>query len=285
MTPPLVVRARRLLHRLRSQTAATPHAAAQNGRAPQSLDWPALAERHVGSLLVQLKVDCVLDVGAHQGSFAEMIRRAGWTGPIISFEPQSTCRRVLARRSAHDPAWSILGVALSDREGTARLTLRASSTVTSLHEPRLESQITEEPGFREKFDVVGHENVPMRRLDTVLDELPGPRPQRIYLKIDTQGHDEAVMAGAAAIWPRVVALQVELTQDPLYHATSHAVSVMQALRRSGFDLNATFPVFRDPGSQAMLEFDGIFVRRGGHGAEPTPSELAAIWTPSTDSVS
>jgi FkbM family methyltransferase len=285
VTLPLVVRVRRLALRLRRPSRSVSAVEGEDARRPAAPDWPAFAERHIGQLLTQLKVDCVLDVGANQGGFAEMIRRAGWGGRIMSFEPQTACRTVLSRRAAHDPAWSIHGAALGDEEGTVRLTLRAASTVTSLHEPRLESAITDEPGFREKFDVVGYEDVPVRRLDTLLDELldelSGERPERIYLKIDTQGHDEAVIAGSAEIFSRVVALQVELTQDPLYHATSHAATVMEELHRSGFDLNATFPVFRDPHSQAMLEFDGVFVRSARRGPRLTPTELAAIWKPAS----
>jgi FkbM family methyltransferase len=228
----------------------------------QKAYWEWMAERHLGLLLKQLEVDCVLDVGANVGNFAAMIRRAGWCGPIISFEPQTSCRELLEARAALDPTWSVLPVALSDREGTVRLTLRASSTFTSLNEPRFDSVLAAKPGFREKLEVVGHEDVPLRRLDTLLNELSGSRPERIFLKIDTQGHDEAVIAGASSILHRVIALQLELTQDPLYQSTSHCVDVMSLLHRSGFSLNATFPVTRDAQNQAMLEFDGLFVRSG-----------------------
>jgi FkbM family methyltransferase len=220
-----------------------------------------MAERHLGLLLQHLDVDCVLDVGAHYGEFANVIRGTGWSGRLISFEPQSSCRKELERQAALDPAWSVLPIALSDQEGMVRLALRAASTFTSLNEHRPESMITAVPGIKEMLDVVGYEEIQRRRLDTLLDEVPGPRPERIFLKIDTQGHDEAVITGATGVLHRIVALQLELTQDPLYHSTSNYINVIQTLDRLGFAFNATFPVVKDPRSLAMLEFDGIFVRR------------------------
>lgn len=262
---PFLTRARRFMRRLsrfleRAGADTVLLDTAEEEQIRQKAYWQWIAERHLGLLLQQLKVDCVLDVGANRGDFAVMIRRAGWRGPIISFEPQTSCRKVLERRAALDPTWSVFPVALSDREGTVRLTLRASSTFTSLNEPCFDSPIAGEPGIREKLDVVGHEDVPLRRLDTLLDELPGSRPKRIFLKIDTQGHDEAVVRGASSIFHRLIALQLELSQAPLYQSTSHCLDVMRLLHHSGFSLNATFPVFRNPQNQAMLEFDGIFVR-------------------------
>jgi FkbM family methyltransferase len=273
------IRVKRFLRRLGPSGKSVQLSAEEEERIRQKVSWPWMAERHLGLLLRELEVDCVLDVGANHGGFAEMIRRAGWSGPLISFEPQSSCCKVLKRLAAGDPAWSIHPIALSDHEGTVRLTLRASSTFTSLNEPRFDSKIVAEKEMKEKLDVLGFEDVPVRRLDAVLDELPGKRPERIFLKIDTQGHDEAVLAGASGIVDRVIGLQVELTQDPLYHSTSHYLDVLQAFRRCGFDLSATFPVFRDPESQATLEFDGVLVRNTASPNKLTRADFETIWSP------
>lgn len=231
--------------------------------------WRWMTERHLGELLVRLQCDCIVDAGANVGGFGAMTRRAGWTGPILSFEPQSSCQPALAVAAHGDRDWQLFAMALSDHDGTVEIALRSSTALTSLQAPRLTSRITAEPGFLEQLDHVGSETVPMRRLDAVMAEMPAGQPERIYLKIDTQGHDAVVLKGASGIMSRVVALQLELSQDPLYEGTPLAAEVMESVRRMGFALNAIFPVFRDPASQALLEFDGIFVRDLWHqGAAP-----------------
>ena len=42
-----------------------------------------------GVLLPFLAVDCVFDVGAHVGEYSTSLRRAGYSGDIVSFEPVS----------------------------------------------------------------------------------------------------------------------------------------------------------------------------------------------------
>jgi FkbM family methyltransferase len=222
--------------------------------------WTFLAERHRALLLDRLKIDCVVDVGANLGSFALGLRHGGWRGAIHSFEPQSSCVSTLNRLATGDSHWAIYPVALSDVEGTARMDLRASSELTSLQVPRLDSRIASLSGFAELLAVIGHEDIAIRRLDAVLSELPDRGGKRLFLKIDAQGHDEAVLAGAASVLDRIVAIQLELTQDALYEGTANYLDVARQLAQNGYILNAVFPVARDPSGQALLEFDGIFVR-------------------------
>lgn len=235
--------------------------------------WQWLGARHVGQLLDHLAIDCVLDVGANDGDFAGLVRAGGWNGRIVSFEPQSSCRAALDQLASGDPGWSIHSVALSDHDGTATLTLRAASQLTSLNQPRLDSRTAKSSRVKDFLSAVGTEEIIVRRLDSIFGELEGGPIQRAYLKIDTQGHDELVLAGAAGILDRVGAIQLELTQEPLYHSTSHYLAIAERLEALGFGLNAVFPVLFDADSRALLEFDGLFVRvdrsRTGSPNDPT----------------
>ena len=51
----------------------------------------SLPGAHLGRYLMALfehqAIDCVLDVGAHWGEYGEFLRRQGYRGRIVSFEP------------------------------------------------------------------------------------------------------------------------------------------------------------------------------------------------------
>jgi len=63
---------------------------------------PNTIEGHLHRLLPSLNVNCVIDVGAHHGEFARLVRQVGYRGRIVSFEPVSTNFAVLQRARRGD---------------------------------------------------------------------------------------------------------------------------------------------------------------------------------------
>src|ERR1700684_3368754 len=66
----------------------------------------AVSERQVlGGLLSKLRIDCVIDAGANEGQYARLIRRLGFTGLILSFEPNFDVFQKMEHSFAGDHAW------------------------------------------------------------------------------------------------------------------------------------------------------------------------------------
>src|SRR4249919_3716648 len=63
-------------------------------------------------ILESLKIDLVLDVGAHIGGYGLELRSNGYSGRIVSFEPLSETYKELASVAKRDPAWDCHQVAL-----------------------------------------------------------------------------------------------------------------------------------------------------------------------------
>src|SRR5438874_74602 len=83
---------------------------------PQSSSEAAIAK-----MLTHHRIDTVMDIGANEGQYARLLREAGYTGRIISFEPLTRAHEQLLRASACDPLWTVAPrMAIGNREGVVR---------------------------------------------------------------------------------------------------------------------------------------------------------------------
>src|SRR5260370_969694 len=90
---------------------------------PQKSHEAALAR-----LLAAREIDTVLDIGGNEGQYATMVRRAGFRGKIISFEPLAEAHSKLRQAAARDPLWTVAPrMALGDHEGTLLMHVAANS--------------------------------------------------------------------------------------------------------------------------------------------------------------
>jgi FkbM family methyltransferase len=220
-------------------------------------DAPATLSAHLSFLFSVLQINCVLDVGAHNGEFSDAVRDLGYGGRIVSFEPVPEHFAELSRRRAHDPDWRGYPLALGADDGRDEIQITNSSSFASMH---LASAYGRDR-FARDVQVVRREPVSVRRLDGLLDEcVAGIVVPRVFLKIDTQGEDMAVIAGAGDRLHDIRAVQVELAVQAIYENTtnSYLESIAQ-LGRLGFEPTFVAPVSRDPVDHLrIVELDCVF---------------------------
>src|SRR4051812_38073832 len=96
-----------------------------NPRAYQAALCSHLSDQLLETLLRRLQVNVVLDVGANRGQFAQRVRRLGYAGRIVSYEPVSTTLPELRRAADADPDWLVEDFALGDRDSTAEINVAA----------------------------------------------------------------------------------------------------------------------------------------------------------------
>ncbi len=199
-------------------------------------------------------VSLVLDVGAGSGQFVGWLRGEGYGGRIVSFEPVEDAFSRLQRRAAADPLWTCVNVALGDRDGEAIVNVAGNLWSSSLL-PMAREQEAAAPASA----YVGTQTVRLARLDSLDLILP---EDRAYLKIDVQGTEGPVLDGAAGVFDRVVAAELELSLVELYEGQELLPALRERMRAHGFALVwLGDSVFRDPASDEILTVDGIFVRR------------------------
>src|SRR5260370_10487492 len=85
----------------------------------------------LGRIMRGLAISVVFDVGAHAGQYALRLRRLGYRGRIVSFEPQAVAFAILAEHTSRDPEWEAMRLALGDRDGEQVLNVSENSVSSS----------------------------------------------------------------------------------------------------------------------------------------------------------
>jgi FkbM family methyltransferase len=201
----------------------------------------------------------VLDIGANTGQFAAAMRRAKVAGRIVSVEPLRDAFEQLRSHAAADPSWAVERAAVSATPGTVTINVSANSASSSVL-PMLDRHAVAAPASR----YVGTEEVEATTVDDLVRR-HGLHPETTMLKIDVQGHELAVLEGAADTLPRFGAVRVELTVVPLYEGQALMPELMTHLDAHGLDLWVLEQGFNDPVTRRQLQYDGTFFRRDPQG--------------------
>ena len=229
--------------------------------------------QHLTQLFDRLGIDTVLDVGANVGGYRRFLREeVGFDGRIVSFEPVPSVFESLERGAANDPSWRGMQMALGDADGQLAINVTSRTTMCSFltrDEARLKGL-----GYQHLLnvtDVVRTEQVPVRRLDAVFpDALDGRPDARVFLKCDTQGFDMQVIAGAAASLGAIMAVQIELSFQPIYAGAPAYGAVLEHMTGLGFDVTGVFPVRHDE-LYRIVNFDCVML----NSRHPAVAELAS----------
>jgi len=214
--------------------------------------------RHLMDVFAMLHIDVVLDVGAYHGHFARWLRQLHYNGEIISFEPAAATYATLVENMQEDARWRGHQIALSDVDGTADLHIARSSDFNSFHEF---SAYGRSSRYGDPGEPIGTELVVTRRLDGIIDTVLARTPAaRIFLKLDTQGHDLRIVEAAGDHLGRVLAIQTELSSKHLYCGVPGLSESLACFERLGYLPTGFFPVSRELDSLAVIEWDCVLQR-------------------------
>jgi len=221
--------------------------------APTTFDW------HIKTLLDYQSINCVLDVGANHGQFAERVRRLGYRGWIVSFEPVPEVYERLAHRFRNDARWRGYQLALGDRkEDRPFHVARGDAQASSF----LEFNEAGPKRWGDDHTVRETVSVSVRRLDEIWEDCTAAIDSpRVFLKMDCQGFDLKVVEGASRVMHHVLALQSELALEHFYEGMIHFTEAVDAYEKLGFDAVGFFPLARrEPDYLRVVEMDCLFLK-------------------------
>ncbi len=218
---------------------------------------PLFEKVHLRRFLRHFSVDCVFDVGANSGQYAEMLRRSvGYQGLIISFEPVPEIFSELKRKARRDPKWIVEEVALDDRSGEAVINVMREDQFSSLLDPKHD----EVQLFASANVVAAQKRVRTERLSSVYQKYSDQfRFSRPFLKLDTQGNDLKIAKDARDILHHFVGIQSELSIKRIYDGAPSFVEAIAFYNACEFELSAFVPN-NEGFFPRLIETDCIMVR-------------------------
>ncbi|MUG96890.1 FkbM family methyltransferase [Scytonema sp. UIC 10036] len=206
-------------------------------------------QSYIAELLKKLRINCVLDVGANIGTYAQNLRKLGYKGHILCFEPHPEIFPTLQKNFKHDPLWRGYNLGLGNEDALAAFHFNTYSELSSFLVPEASMPKT-----------VNSCEVKIKPLDSLLDEILTLVPEpRIFLKMDTQGYDTEVVKGASKCMDKVLCLQSEIAVRSYYMNMPSYLDALRYYETLGFELVDLFAASRNP-EGCVVEYDCLMVR-------------------------
>jgi FkbM family methyltransferase len=205
------------------------------------------------SFLKLFGIGVVMDIGANKGQFAQELFEAGYSGKVVSFEALPDAHALLTDAAYQSNGSWIVGprVALSDRAGVAQFHVTQTDTASSLFAPGKE-MVSSSP----QTSLAKTIEVPTARLDDIVTDIP-VAVANCFVKMDVQGAEALVMAGAPQTLAAARGVMTELSLSPLYDGQPAAQEVLKTIYDSGFEIWDILRGYRNPQTHRLNQIDII----------------------------
>ena len=217
------------------------------------LTWPVFSItsfQMVSSLARQgIHPRTIVDVGANVGQFAIAGAKIFPDAKVYSFEPLPEAAASLKHRAL--PNMHVINAALGEKIGRAGLRVNShtqSSSLLALGDTHLDAF----PDEKEVRCV----DVEMTTLDSVSIDLVPP----VLLKLDVQGYETMVLAGAKRTLERCDYVVIEMSMTPMYEGETTFTDMLALMHDYGFRFLRPVGWLAHPQTGAILQMDGLFAR-------------------------
>jgi len=198
-----------------------------------------------------------VDIGASTGEFTEAVRKYCGLRRALLIEPQPALAARLPTRFAQLDI-CVKQCAISDSDRAAEMDILNWHYSSSLL-----PVARDVAGVDKVLDLNVRERVrvDVRRLDTVMAELPWKTEAIDLLKVDVQGGELAVFRGAPETLRRTGMVWTEVSFRSMYAGAASFADIHSFMYQSGFVLLWLSQGLRGEGGE-LLEGDALFARKG-----------------------
>lgn len=203
-------------------------------------------------LLNDNNIDLIFDIGANTGQYAMNIRKLGFKGKIVSFEPLPDAFAQLTENSADDILWEAVNLAIGDENKDVDLHISLnsySSSVLDILPRHIESDADSV--------YVDNVKVPIRKIDSIIDQY-FQKDNQLFIKIDTQGFERQVFEGCLSSLDKIKGFQMEMSLLPLYRGETLIQEMIDLMRYYGYRLVVLESGHQDYTTGEILQVEGVF---------------------------
>lgn len=196
----------------------------------------------------------ILDVGANTGPFAFAVRALLPRAQIVAFEPIPNCHRRLVENLSPFGNFQAFQSAIGDQKGEIEMwesKFSESSSILAMGELHKVAF----PHTAQSFPI----KVPIARLDDFLGQVDLKPP--LLLKIDVQGYEEHVIAGASQVLKKADYVISEISFQSLYKGQVLFKEFLQIMNAKGFLFEGFMDSLISPMDGSVLQSDGIFRKK------------------------
>jgi FkbM family methyltransferase len=172
---------------------------------------------------------------------------------IYSFEPLEDCYRELIRTFGRDPRFRAFNLGIGAEEGSMTLHRNAFDASSSMLEMS-DALPRNFPFVKSTSDVT----VQVSRLDEACRGLT--LTPEVLVKIDVQGYEDRVIAGASEVLGRARLVLAEVSFEALYAGQPLFDTIYQQLTAAGFAYRGSWEQIVSPLDGRVLQADAIFQR-------------------------
>ena len=194
-------------------------------------------------------VSNVIDVGANVGQFGLDIRRHGFKGQIVSYEPVNETFGLLTQTTRRNQPWKAIQLGLGAAESERTINISGNDGLSS---SLLEMGSLHLENFPDSA-TVSRQNISISTIDNQLVVL-GLRPQEIMLKLDVQGFEAEVLKGASQSISKIPLCYLEVSITPLYEGEVLLLPILIELSKYGHEVIDVFRGIKASNGQ-LLQLD------------------------------
>ena len=166
----------------------------------------------------KMKINFFLDIGAHLGTYTDLILKNNVNCKVLMFEPQTEIFKKLKNQYKNQKNVVAFNYAVSNKNGFRKLQINKHNLTSTLSKFNLKNQYLNYKAklFNSSVEEMTKktEVVKTRTLKKIINE---KKIQKIDLvKIDTEGHELEVLIGLGKKINKIKCILVELHQDSIY---------------------------------------------------------------------
>jgi FkbM family methyltransferase len=212
----------------------------------------SIADSPFKSVVQHLKesnVSSVLDVGANVGQFGLDIRRHGFQGQIISYEPVKETFAVLAHTALKHQPWKAMQIGMGATESESSIYISGNAGLSSSLLQIGPIHLTNFP----ESATISTQKVLISTVDRQIDLL-GVDPKTVMLKLDVQGYESEVLKGAPRYLSEIPLCYLEVSMISLYEGEITFLPILNMLSESGHQVIDVFRGLKTKKGQ-LLQLD------------------------------